>query len=91
MLKHYVFKMKTIIQIIKTGIVFRFLFSILLGFVFVLPANSQNLVGSKDPLHDLNQYRSQYIQEKLYVYTDKDSYLSKRDLLVSDILPGCTF
>ena len=69
--------MKTIIQTIKTGRVFRFLFSFLPGFVFILPASSQNLVGSKDPLHDLNQYRSQYIQEKLYVHTDKDSYLSR--------------
>jgi hypothetical protein len=70
--------MKTKIHIALTSVGSRFLLSLFAGLLVSLPAVfSQNLVGSKDPLHDLNQYRSQYIQEKLYVHTDKDSYLSR--------------
>jgi hypothetical protein len=70
--------MKTKIHITKTSAGFKILFSIIVELLVILPASfSQSLVGSKDPLSEFNQYRSQYIQEKLYVHTDKDSYLSR--------------
>ena len=30
----------------------------------------------EEPLHIFNQYRAQYVQEKLYVHTDKNSYIT---------------
>ncbi len=56
----------------------------LLLFSQVLPAFSQESVPvghSQDPAfaglaHDLDQYRSQRIREKIFVHTDKDSYLA---------------
>ncbi|HXB92876.1 MAG TPA: hypothetical protein VNU72_11320, partial [Puia sp.] len=63
--------------------------TILLFFLFlltrVLPALSQESVTAghpqKDPIlaglaHDLDQYRSQRMQEKIFVHTDKDAYLA---------------
>ncbi len=38
---------------------------------------SQNTSLAKSTVDDFNQYKSQYVQEKLYVHTDKDSYVTR--------------
>ena len=70
--------MKTKIHIAKTSAGFRILFLFFLEFIFILPAAfSQYPVAGKDLVSELDQYRSQNVQEKLFVHTDKDSYISR--------------
>ncbi|HEY4937152.1 MAG TPA: hypothetical protein VII44_11255, partial [Puia sp.] len=70
--------MKTKIHIAKSSAGFRILFFLFLEFILIVPAvYSQIPVIGKDQMNDFNQYRSQYVQEKLYVHTDKDSYISR--------------
>ena len=45
--------------------------------LLVFPAvRAQTVAAEKQPLQAFNQYRSQWVQEKIYVHTDKDSYLA---------------
>jgi hypothetical protein len=61
--------------------IFRFTLYIFLEFLFFSPnLFSQNISGEKDIIDAFNQYRSQYIQEELFVHTDKDSYVSREML-----------
>ncbi|HEV3221955.1 MAG TPA: hypothetical protein VGZ90_03715 [Puia sp.] len=70
--------MKKKIHIAKSNAGFRILFFLFLEFILIAPAAfSQNTLVAKDLSNDYNQYRSQYVQEKLYVHTDKDSYISR--------------
>jgi hypothetical protein len=70
--------MKTKIHILKASAGFRILFLFLLEFIFILPAAfSQYPVAGKELVSELDQYRSQNVQEKLFVHTDKDSYISR--------------
>jgi hypothetical protein len=59
-------------------IILRTLVLIVLGSLGTLsPAYSQNIAFAKKLADDYNKYKSEYIQEKLYVHTDKDSYLTR--------------
>ena len=70
--------MKTKIHIASTSAGFRMLFLFFLELILIVPvAFSQNEQVGKNMVNDFNQYRSQNIQEKLYVHTDKDSYISR--------------
>ena len=70
--------MKTKFHIIKSSAGFRILFFLFLELIFILPsALSQNTLVGKNLLNTYNQYRSEYVQEKLFVHTDKDSYISR--------------
>ncbi|HEY4967136.1 MAG TPA: hypothetical protein VII28_12090, partial [Puia sp.] len=54
-----------------------FLLHFLVGYLLVIPAaRAQITAAEKEPLNAFNQYSSQYIQEKLYVHTDKESYVT---------------
>ncbi len=56
----------------------RILFFLFLNLILILPvAFSQNTLVAKNLLDNYNLYRSQFLQEKLYVHTDKDSYISR--------------
>jgi hypothetical protein len=56
----------------------RILFLFFMGIFAGLPtAFAQNTGIDKNLQEDFIKYRSQYVQEKLYVHTDKDSYLSR--------------
>jgi hypothetical protein len=58
--------------------IFRLTLCILYGVLFFIPELfSQNNSDEKDIINAFNQYRSRYIQEKLFVHTDKDSYVSR--------------
>ena len=66
---------KNILVNTSTGL--RVLLLILLECMMVVPVVfSQSPVVDKMILDEYNQYRSQYFQEKLFVHTDKDTYLS---------------
>jgi hypothetical protein len=70
--------MKTKIHISKLSTGFRILFFLFLELIFIVPvAFSQNTQVSNNLVKDFNQYRNQYTQEKLFVHTDKDSYISR--------------
>ena len=60
-------------------IILRFLFSLLTGLCCIY-AHAQNSNADREIVNAFNQYRGQYIQEKLYVHTDKDSYVSREIL-----------
>lgn len=65
-------------MIIKSHNIFRGTFCVLLGSLFFLTSlHSQNTTPETELINRFNRYRSQYIQEKLYVHTDKDSYVSR--------------
>jgi hypothetical protein len=56
----------------------KFLFTILLECLFFIPAAfPQNSQQEKDIQAAFDQYRSRFIQEKLFVHTDKDTYISR--------------
>jgi hypothetical protein len=61
--------------------IFRYIFLIFLE-SFFLQTNlfCQNSSVEKDAVNTFNKYRSQCIQEKLFVHTDKDSYVSREIL-----------
>jgi hypothetical protein len=52
------------------------LFLLLENLLFLPAVFAQYSTADKEPLVAFNQYRSQYVQEKLYVHTDKYSYIS---------------
>jgi hypothetical protein len=54
----------------------RILLFILQGAMLFSTANGQNSSTDKGFISAYNQYRSQYLQEKLYVHTDKNSYIT---------------
>jgi hypothetical protein len=61
--------------------IFRIALYVLLESLFLVPnLFSQNNSGGKDIPIAFDKYRSQYIQEKLYVHTDKDTYVSREIL-----------
>jgi hypothetical protein len=46
-------------------------------YLLAIPAaKAQTESVSQETLHSLNQFRARYLQEKLYVHTDKNSYLT---------------
>ncbi len=56
----------------------KFLFTVLLECLFFIPAAfPQNNQQEKDIQAAFDQYRSRFIQEKLFVHTDKDTYISR--------------
>src|SRR5580692_11544403 len=63
---------------IRSNAGLRILFFLFLELALILPsALSQNTLVGKNLLNNYNQYRSEYVQEKLFVHTDKDSYISR--------------
>ncbi len=53
------------------------LLCLLAGCLFAIPAvRAQSQSVNLEPLQMFNQYRAQYVQEKLYVHTDKNSYIT---------------
>ena len=70
--------MKIKFQIVKLNGGFRILFFLFLELILILPsALSQNTLVGKNLLNNYDHYRSEYVQEKLFVHTDKDSYISR--------------
>ncbi len=64
-------------NILKTNRRFRILLFLLQGWMlFLNSVNAQTAPAEKGFINAYNQYRSQYIQEKLYVHTDKNSYVT---------------
>jgi len=56
---------------------FRWLILFLLESIFLLPATfAQNSPVDTEIRNAFDQYRGQYVQEKIYVHTDKNSYVS---------------
>ncbi len=56
----------------------RIVFYLFLELILILPsAFSQNMLVGKNLLNNYNQYRNEFFQEKLFVHTDKDSYISR--------------
>ena len=67
-------KIKNILQLNRSSAI---LISLLAGCLLIIQTvSSQNTATEKPPLFAFNQYKSQWIQEKLYVHTDKNSYIS---------------
>jgi hypothetical protein len=65
-------------MIIKSHNIFRSTFCVLFESLFFLASlYSQNTTPEKELINEFNQYRSRYMQEKLFVHTDKDSYVSR--------------
>ena len=64
-------------NIFKSNRRLRIFLSLLQGWLFFLTsANGQTASGDRGFINTYNQYRSQYLQEKIYVHTDKNSYIS---------------
>jgi hypothetical protein len=65
-------------HIVNSNKRFRWLILLLFEFIFFLSAAfAQNDTVDKKIISSFNQYRSRYFQEKLFVHTDKDSYISR--------------
>src|SRR5579863_169694 len=70
--------MKKKSHIVISGAGFRILSFLLLNLILIIPpASAQNTLVGKNLLNDIDLYRSQFVQEKLFVHTDKDSYISR--------------
>ncbi len=62
-------------------IILRYLFSFLTGLLCIFSdAHAQSGGTDGEIVNAFNLYRSQYIQEKLFVHTDKDTYVSREIL-----------
>ena len=66
---------------IEKNKILRILLLLLLAGVEIVPvAFSQNQTAEQSIVQTFNQYREQYIPEKLFVHTDRDSYVSREIL-----------
>ncbi len=66
---------------IEKNKILRILLLLLLACVEIVPvAFSQNQTAEQSIVQTFNQYREQYIPEKLFVHTDRDSYVSREIL-----------
>jgi hypothetical protein len=65
---------KNIFQLNKSSTILLWLLAACL--LFFPAIHAQTTAAEKEPLEAFNQYKAKWVQEKIYVHTDKDSYIT---------------